>query len=132
MGKAILGLLGLGLVLNSTGCFAVNDQGPVMSLELYWDEEPDGSKFIGGDCEGAGVDTMDWTLFSIDGKRKTKATSRREPCADGIDIIDPKPGQYRLEIVGEDAKGKSLWKDSCDVLWVTRFDVSYDCDITAP
>src|SRR5688500_16607325 len=59
---ALLALLSL-----SSSCLTVaDDEGPILSVELYWDEEAD-SGFEGGTCESAGVDEMEWTLLDENG-----------------------------------------------------------------
>lgn len=97
-----------------------------MSIELFWDERPDGSGFIGGTCESAGVATMSWSLRNSNGK---EVASRKEACANGIDVVDPKPGTYHLQITGKDQDDNPVWSATCTGLSVLRFDVGYECDI---
>ena len=133
MRKTILGLVLWALASLFTGCFAVNDQGPVLSVELFWDGATGSKDFTGTTCDKAGVDSMTWTLYAVDGTHKVKSTGNTEVCADAIDIFALKPGEYTLEISGTDANGNRLWpKDECTKLWVSRFDISYDCSIAAP
>ena len=55
--------LALALATAATGCLDFSDnEGPMMSIELFWDERPDVATFIGGTCESAGVATMRWRL----------------------------------------------------------------------
>jgi len=131
MSKVFLGLVLSTLVTLTTGCFAVNDNGPIMSVELFWDEQPNGQRFSPGDCSSAGVDAMQWSLLKVEGNRRLAVDGRKEACADAIDIFEPAPGEYILKVVGDDAQGKTLWNDECSMLWVSRFDVAYDCNISA-
>ena len=63
MAKLANWTLALALATAATGCLDFSDnEGPIMSIELFWDERPDGSGFIGGTCESAGVTTMSWKL----------------------------------------------------------------------
>jgi len=132
MSKVFLGLMLSALATLTTGCFAVNDKGPVVSVELFWDEQPNSQRFSPGDCGSAGVDTMEWSLLQVDGKNKREVDAYEGACVDGIDIMYPPPGEYVLKVVGKDEQGKKLWNDECSMLWVSRFDVLYDCNISSP
>lgn len=142
--KTVTGVLALLLATASPGCLAVaDDEGPLMSLELFWDARPNTEDFFGGTCREADVRWMEWTLFRLQTDRdgnvidEIEVASRSEPCADAIDVIEPRPGEYRLEIVGLDADDEEVWQATCPVseeesLVVLRFDVAYACDIEAP
>jgi hypothetical protein len=125
--KLAIRVLALALAIAATGCLDFSDnEGPIMSIELFWDERPDGAGFIGGECESARVSTMQWRLLSSKGK---EVASRTEACANGIDVVDPKPGDYHLEITGYDSDDNPVWSATCTGLSVLRFDVGYECDI---
>jgi hypothetical protein len=116
------------LATAASGCLDfTDDEGPVMSVELFWDQRPDEARFVGATCGQAGVDEMHWTLTRVDDG--TVAVDRSEPCANGIDIIDPRPGEYELELTGLDDDGKKVWGTTCVGLSVLRFDSGFACDI---
>lgn len=124
--------LALGLALLAAGCltFARGD-GPLMAIELFWDEDEDpatddADNFEGGFCATADVERMEWALYDEDGDL---VDAREEDCADAIDVIEPKPGVYQLEVTGYDDDGDARWGVCCEVLRVLRFDVAYACDI---
>jgi hypothetical protein len=118
----------LALAAAASGCLDfTDDEGPVMSVELFWDERPDGSGFLGGTCQSADVADMRWRLVRSD--NGDVVVDREEPCANGIDIIDPAPGDYELKLTGLDADGKKVWGTTCVGLTVLRFDMGYECDI---
>jgi hypothetical protein len=125
---ALLALLSL-----SSSCLTVaDDEGPILSVELYWDEEAD-SGFEGGTCESAGVDEMEWTLLDENGDEvQTSLSGDRDsihPCYNAIDILGLDPGTYRLEITGYDENELPRWTETSGELQVLRFDVSYRFDI---
>lgn len=125
------------LVFVGAGCLTVaDDEGPILSVELYWDEEPDNG-FVGGTCETAGVDTMEWHLLDANGEDvETNISTARDsthPCYNAIDILGLDPGTYRLEIYGYEGTGsdKTLrWQETSGELKVLRFDVTYAFDIS--
>ena len=121
------------LALAGTGCLTVaDDEGPILSVELYWDEEPDNG-FVGGTCETAGVEAMEWHLLDADGEEvQTNISSARgsaHPCYNAIDILGLDPGTYRLEISGYDEEDNLRWTETSGELKVLRFDVMYAFDI---
>lgn len=121
------------LLLLSTSCLTVaDDEGPILSVELYWDEEPDDG-FVGGTCDTAGVETMEWHLLDEHGDEvQTNISGSRDslhPCYNAIDILGLDPGGYRLEISGYDEDDRLRWTETSGVLNVLRFDVSYRFDI---
>ena len=126
----LLGILAL------SGCLTVDDdEGPIMAIDLYWDARPETQSFFGGTCFEAGVHWMEWTLYRAD--TDEEVAMRSEPCRDGIDVIDPRPGEYRLEIAGLDEDDQIVWEATCprdrdSSFTVLRFDVAYACDIIAP
>jgi len=128
--------IALPFALGLSGCLTVDDdEGPILSIELFWDARPGDDRFFGGRCTEAGVHWMEWTLYRSD--TGEEVATRNEPCADGIDVIDPKPGDYWLEITGFDEDDEPIWQASCPEaedasLTVLRFDVAYRCDIPAP
>jgi hypothetical protein len=130
------GILAVAFALGLSGCLTVDDdEGPIMSLELYWDARPASDGFLEGTCNDADVAWMDWTLYRTD--TDDEVATRSEACADGIDVIDPKPGEYWLEITGFDAEDNAIWHATCpededSTLTVLRFDVAYACNIPAP
>jgi hypothetical protein len=121
------------LAFAGTGCLTVaDDEGPILSVELYWDEEPENG-FIGGTCETAGVETMEWHLLDADGEEvQTNISSARSSahlCYNAIDILGLDPGTYRLEIAGYDSDNVLRWTETSGPLKVLRFDVMYAFDI---
>jgi hypothetical protein len=115
----------------SSGCLDLSGhQANVMSLNLNWDEATTTSKFAPGTCKSATVDSMTWSLTRAD--TGEEVANNTEPCANGIDVIDPSPADYTLKITGNDKSGSALWHSTCKGLRVLRFDVSYDCDVDAP
>ena len=124
------------LLLLTTSCLTVaDDEGPILSVELYWDEEP-GSGFEGGTCETAGVDAMEWSLLDEQGDEvQTNVGGGRDAfhdCYNAIDILSLPPGTYRLEISGYeqvDNTRQLRWSETSGELKVLRFDVSYRFDI---
>jgi len=124
------------LLLLTTSCLTVaDDEGPILSVELYWDEEP-GTGFEGGTCETAGVDAMEWSLLDANGDEvQTNAGGGRDAihdCYNAIDILGLDPGTYRLEISGYQQVGNTperRWNETSGELKVLRFDVSYRFDI---
>jgi hypothetical protein len=123
--------MAVGLLLSASSCLTVaDDEGPILSIELYWDEEvADRDEFVGGTCDSADVDEMRWELINQDDE---VIAEDRQPCHNAIDVIDPKPGEYKLVITGFDEDGDERWGVTCTRMSVLRFDVSYDCDIKAP
>lgn len=135
-GKVKHGLIAalLALAFAGTGCLTVaDDEGPILSVELYWDEEPDNG-FVGGTCETAGVDEMEWRLLDAnDEEVETNISSARgssRPCYNAIDILGLEPGTYHLEVSGVDDDGVMRWTTRRSAeLNVLRFDVAYALDI---
>lgn len=127
---AIVALLSLSSLASS--CLTVaDDEAPILSVELYWDEKP-GSGFVGGTCETAGVDRMEWTLLDADDRKVDSNVGRRgasDLCYNAIDFLDLEAGTYRLEIVGYDEDDEQRWMETSGELKVLRFDVSYRFDI---
>jgi hypothetical protein len=127
-------LLALGLLTSATGCIDFSgSNNPIMSIELFWDERPATSAFVGGTCDSAGVSTMSWRLLDDSGRTVAVSGDGSEPvatpCTNGIDVVDPKPGTYHLSITGADNNDNPVWKANCTGLTVLRFDLSYECDI---
>jgi hypothetical protein len=132
----------LALALAGTGCLTVaDDEGPILSVELYWDEEPN-NDFVGGTCETAGVDEMEWRLLDENGGEvETNISTSRDsthPCYNAIDILGLEPGTYRLEILGYEnvyddenrlIEQRLRWQETSGKLSVLRFDVMYAFDI---
>jgi len=128
------------LLSTTSGCLTVvDDDGPILSIELFWDSRPDNSTFVEGTCFDGDVRRMEWRL--IDSESGDVVAMRSEPCANGIDVIDPDPGEYELELTGyrrvlaaegEEPIDEPLWNVTCTGLTVLRFDVAYECDIEAP
>jgi hypothetical protein len=100
-----------------------------LSIDLFWDTQPDSEAFDGGSCAQAGVDTMQWQL--IDSDSGDVVAEDTEPCANGIDVRDPAPGEYELEISGQDEAEQVRWGATCAGLSVARPDESYRCQIPA-
>ena len=122
------------LAFAGAGCLTVaDDEGPILSVELYWDEEPERG-FVGGTCETAGVDTMEWHLLDADGEEvETNVSTARDSthrCYNAIDILGLPPGTYRLEITGYDEDNIERWTQTSGELKVLRFDVTYAFDIS--
>ena len=128
---AVLGLL---LCAGASGCLTVaDDEGPILSIELYWDEQPESDAFEPGTCNSADVDEIEWRLIRVEkGKDDEVVAKRKQACTNAIDVLEPKRGEYTLEITGRDDEGQALWTVDCTDLNVLRFDVAYECDIAAP
>lgn len=122
------------LSAGASGCLTVaDDDGPILSVELYWDQRPDSDSFEGGTCRGAGVDKIDWRLvLQREGEEDAVVAERTQKCTNAIDVIEPDRGEYTLEVTGLDESGAALWNVDCTGLKVLRFDVAYECDIEAP
>lgn len=138
------------------GCLTVSDdEGPTLSIEIFWDDEPETTAFQGEDCYGARVDRMEWALWQ--GSDQPCSTAdleegvcrRADPdvdtvssfsvwatdetnCRNAIDVIDAPPGTYELDLTGIDEDGVPMWQATCAGLTVLRFDVAYECDVPAP
>lgn len=116
-------------VLGASGCLTVGDDtGPILHIELFWDERTGSSSFLGGTCHSADVDAMDWALRDADGR---EVAGQSEVCADAIEIGDMLPGEYELDVKGFDAAGVELWSVTCSGLLVVRFDMAFACDVLA-
>lgn len=127
---AVLGLL---LCAGASGCLTVaDDEGPILSIELYWDERPESRTFEGGTCRSAGVDEIEWRLLlHHPGEKDEVVAERTQACTNAIDVLEPDRGEYTLELTGRDDDGAALWNVECTRLTVLRFDVTYECDIDA-
>jgi hypothetical protein len=139
MARVRLYAVALLLAAVTSGCFDFSGNGgPLMSVELCWDEKP-GDTFVGDDCvrtgqgtcSSAGVTQMSWTLTQVE-SGKTVASGTNAKCKSGMDIVDPAPGRYTLKISGTDKDGNMLWQSSCKGLDVLRFDIAYECNVDAP
>ena len=117
----------LPVLLVLAGCLTVdNEGGPVLAIELLWDAQPEDDSFAASDCTGAGVEMMEWALYDDDGD---EVASNTEPCADAIDVFEPDPGEYELDVTGFDENAEPLWSVTCRGLRILRFDVAFECDI---
>ena len=117
------------LATAATGCLTVGDDtGPILHIELFWDERTGSDSFRGGTCHSADVDTMDWSLRD---ERGREVAGRDERCADAIDVIDMLPGEYELVVKGYDEDEQELWDVTCTGLLVLRFDMAFACDVQA-
>jgi hypothetical protein len=123
-----------------SGCFDFSGNGgPLMSVELCWDEQP-GDGFVGDDCvrtgqatcSSAGVEQMSWSLTQVESGKTVATSVKGAKCKSGMDIVDPAPGRYTLKISGTDKDGNMLWQSSCKGLDVLRFDIAYECNVDAP
>lgn len=138
------------------GCLTIENDGPILSVELFWDDDTvSKDHFLGDDCGGVDVDRMEWVLWHgsndpcgrvdeengdcrpADADRDGASSfwlvaSDEGKCKSAIDVLDAKPGHYELDITGYDNGGDALWKATCSGLTVLRFDVAYACDIPAP
>lgn len=134
MKRLATALTGLLLCAVAPGCLTIaDDDGPILSVELYWDARPDDAdKFVGGTCHTAGVESMEWKLIKHENDKDTVVAQGDEQCANAIDVIEPDWGEYTLEVTGRDADDEPLWNVECAGLRVLRFDVGYECDIEAP
>jgi hypothetical protein len=118
----------------ASGCLTVaDDDGPILSIELFWDARPETNSFVGGTCLSADVESMEWRLIlhHEDGEDEVVA-EREEKCHNAIDVLEPERGDYTLEVTGRTEDGDALWNVECTGLTVLRFDVAYECDIEAP
>jgi hypothetical protein len=122
------------LMLASTtpGCvLGGGDNDPVLSVDLLWDLNDSDSRFLAGYCDESDVIWMEWTLQDAAG-RVLKESPRDEPCADGIDFHDLRPGVYSLVVTGFDENDDALWGKTCRGLEIERFSEFYACDIPSP
>lgn len=143
-------------LLLASGCLTVSeDDGPTLSVEIFWDDELGSDDFQGEDCFGARVDRMQWALWQ--GSDETcgsgdlaeglcrRADAERDGvssfwvwaedetnCQNAIDVIKAPPGTYELDLTGIDEDGVAQWSATCSGLTVLRFDVAYECDVPAP
>jgi hypothetical protein len=110
-----------------------DDDGPILSIELFWDARPETNSFVAGTCLSADVESMEWQLIlhHEDGEDEVVA-EREEKCHNAIDVLEPERGDYTLEVTGRTEDGDALWNVECTGLTVLRFDVAYECDIEAP
>ena len=134
--KLSLWIVGAALSALSTGCLSLaDDEGPLLSIGLFWDARPDSSSFVGSTCDEAEVRWMEWTLYRIEDGKRVEVDSNSEPCADLLEVIEPRPGDYELDITGIDEDEQAKWTVTCGepgaYLTIVRFDVAYDCDIEA-
>jgi hypothetical protein len=102
------------------------EEGTLLAIELFWDEQPEADNYVPGTCASAGARWMEWTLTNEDG---TELASRSEPCADGIDVYDPAPDTYTLELTGFDENDDPRWSAACTGLTIARSDVFHDCEV---
>lgn len=153
--KTLLRALFCVLLPLAQGCLTVaDDEGPTLSVEIFWDDEADSEDFRGEDCFGARVDQMEWALWrglpirctpeeedagdcrqaesDDDVESYWLVDSAEDSCRDAIDVIDPAPGTYELDLTGYDEAGLPVWATTCSGLTVLRFDVTYECDVHAP
>lgn len=122
------------LVTIVTGCLTVaDDEGPILSIELYWDEDL-GSGDSWGTCDSAGVGDMQWELIDDSGDvvASSGEAGDKQTCYNAIDVVDPAPGEYSLVISGFDDDDEELWYVECSEMEVLRFDIAYRCNIEAP
>ena len=122
------------LVGTSPGCLTVvDDDGPILSIELFWDARPETDAFVAGTCKSADVERMEWKLIlHREGEPDEVVAERDEACHNAIDVLEPERGDYTLEVTGLTKDGDALWNVECTGLSVLRFDVAYECDIEAP
>lgn len=114
-----------------SGCLTVaDDEGPILSIELYWDEDTT-NETSWGTCDTAGVEDMQWELIDSSGEvvASNDGGDDLQPCYNAIDVIDPAPGEYTLVISGFDEDREELWSVECSGMEVLRFDIAYRCDI---
>ena len=127
--KLTAGALLVGVMLSATGCLTVGDDtGPILHVELFWDERPASTSFRGGTCHSADVYDMDWSLKDEQGR---EVAGQDEVCADAIDVVDMVPGEYSLDVKGYDRAGTEIWSVTCSGLLVARFDAAWACDVQA-
>lgn len=134
--KLSLWVVGAALSALASGCLTLDDDdGPILSIDLYWDERPDSSGFVGSTCNEAGVQWMEWTLYRIEDGERVEVDSRSEECADLLEVVEPRPGDYELDITGIDGDEQAKWSVTCGepgaYLTIVRFDVAYFCEIEA-
>jgi predicted nucleic acid-binding Zn-ribbon protein len=129
-------VVGAGLCALAAGCLTLaDDDGPTLAIDLYWDDRPGDPEFDGVTCDEADVEWMEWTLYRIEDGKRVEVDSRSERCADLLEVIEPRPGDYELDITGIDDRDQALWSVTCGepgaYLTIVRFDVAYICDIHA-
>lgn len=129
--RARLALVFAALALS--GCLgSSHSDRAVLSVDLFWDEDPSASHFRGGDCSSAAVSWMEWHLEDASGATVASPDphdSTAKDCKNGFDFYDLAPGDYTLVITGHDASDKPLWSTSCQGLTLQRFAASFECDI---
>jgi hypothetical protein len=125
---AVASMQAIGLAWVASGCVVANDE-VNMSLTLLWDRQPGDDRFSGASCVRAGVERMEWRLIDVDGDEQVEEGN--DECTESVLIVDPRPGEYALEITGY-AGGVAQWGTRCTGLVVTRFDVEQSCDIPSP
>lgn len=104
-----------------------DDSGPVLGIELFWDEVTAGDTFLGGTCYSADVEEMSWALSAEDGF--VVADRELQACRDRIEVSEIEPGEYTLDITGFDGDGEPRWRTHCTGLVIVRFNELYGCDI---
>ncbi|MDH5676061.1 MAG: hypothetical protein OEZ06_28320 [Myxococcales bacterium] len=128
------------LAVGAAGCLESDDDERILIVDLYWDDLSESEeRFRGSKCSEAGVAEMRWRLVNQDGD-EVAASDGFEPCANGIDIIDPDPGDYELELEGYSESDLDTdpddptptWNVVCTGLSILRYDVGYACEIEAP
>jgi hypothetical protein len=123
LGLALLGALA------APGCVVGNDSDPPeLNVDLFWDRAPQGDRFSGSTCAGAGVVWMDWKLTQGDEEIATSDEGGVD-CEDGFRYPDLTSGTYELSVVGYDKDEQALWNGVCEGLELERFDVLYQCQI---
>lgn len=122
-------LAGAGLL----GCLTLQEDSPTeLYIVLFWEDGSDGNRIEDETCETAGVDRVTWTLIRTtrDGRSETKAESETdELCSNELPFAEVPPGEYTLEIRGDDGQGTMEWAGTCDGLYVDRFSEEYPCRV---
>jgi hypothetical protein len=121
-------LSGVLVCVCAPGCLTVaDDEGPILSIELYWDQKTETTGFSGGTCRSAGVASMEWKLIRTDvgggtgrdagmtpdggmmAEEDNVVADGNQKCTDALDVLEPERGEYKLEVIGYDEAGEALW-----------------------
>ena len=112
-----------GAAAGLSGCILSEDSDPpVLSVDLYWEDE---SRYSDDTCDSADVASIDWQLTDRDGN---VVEEQESSCRDGFNFLGVDLGSYTLRVNGYDADKNKRWEGSCH-LNLDRFDRAYPCDI---
>ena len=108
------------------------DSDTELYLVLFWEDISDGSQLEDETCESAGVDRVVWTLIREDSRGRSETVAESEAdelCSNELVFTDVPPGEYTLEIRGDDERGNLEWAGTCAGLYVDRFSEEFPCEV---